>query len=428
VSGHERGMPGQTRGRRPAWVPPLMATALVLVLGGLWEGLVYLGLPVPAGNATLTTDHGELMVLGFLGTLISMERAVALGKDWGYLAPAAAAAGGLAIVVGAPGRLGEALIGLGGLVLVAILLAAYRIQPMLHNAVAACAAACWVVSAGLWLAGWDISKFVPWLVGFLVLTITGERLELSRMTGTSRLGRWLFAAAASLFCAGLLACLADGPAAAVEGGAVPLGVRVAGAGLLALAAWLSRYDVARRTIRGNGLTRYIAAALLAGYVWLAVAGVLWVGVGDMGMGSGNTASPGAYDAELHAVFLGFVMSMIFAHAPVIVPAVLGRPLPFRGYLYVPLVLLHVSLVLRLAGGDWTGSVVAWQWGGVLNEIAVLLFVGMAAVLVIRSRRAARAPAARASAPGGRRAAKIGDVKGHSAPSAARSLEAHGDSS
>jgi hypothetical protein len=140
----------------------------------------------------------------------------------------------------------------------------------------------------------------------------------------------------------------------------------------------------------------MAAALLTGYAWLAVAGGLWAGAGQMTDG-------GAYDAELHAIFLGFVMSMVFAHAPVIVPSVLGRPLPFRGYLYVPLVLLHVSLILRLAGGDWAGSTVAWQWGGSLNETAILLFLAMAAALVITSGRAthrARQTRRRAAEPPG----------------------------
>jgi hypothetical protein len=390
--------------RRPAWVPPLIAAAVVMLFAGLWEGLFYLGLPVPSGGANLSQDHGELMVLGFLGTMIALERAVALGETWGYLAPAAAGAGGLAIVIGAPGQVGEVLIGCGGVMLVLIFAAVHRIQPSLHNVVLASAAVCWVVSAGLWLAGWDISKFVPWLVGFLVLTIAGERLELSRMTGTSRRGRLLFVIAAGLFGAGLLASLAAGPSPAAPDGPVPPGIRVTGVGLIALALWLARYDVARRTIRRHGLTRYMAAALLTGYAWLAVVGGLWASVGQMADGgASNGPYNGAYDAELHAIFLGFVMSMIFAHAPVIVPSVLGRPLPFRNYLYVPLVLLHASLILRLAGGDWAGSADAWQWGGSLNEVAVLLFLAMAAVLVIGSGRAARrgrqTPRRAAAAPG-----------------------------
>ena len=387
VAGTRARLAATARHRRPAWVPPLIAAAVVMLFAGLWEGLFYLGLPVPAGGATLSQDHGELMVLGFLGTLIALERAVALGGTWGYLAPVAAGAGGLAIVIGAPGEVGEVLIGCGGVVLAAIFVAVHRIQPSLHNVVLASAAVCWVVAAGLWIAGWDISKFVPWLIGFLVLTITGERLELSRMTGTSRRGRLLFAAAAGLFAAGLLASLAAGPAPAAPGGPVPAGIRIAGGGLIALALWLARYDVARRTIRGHGVTRYMAAALLAGYAWLAVAGGLFAGMGQMAVGGAYDL--GAYDAELHAVFLGFVMSMIFAHAPVIVPSVLRRPLPFRGFLYIPLVLLHVSLILRLAGGDWAGNAGAWQWGGSLNEVAVFLFLALAAGLVIGSGRAAR---------------------------------------
>jgi hypothetical protein len=52
---------------------------------------------------------------------------VALGEAWGYLAPAAAGAGGLAVAAGAPSGIGEALLGCGGLVLVTIFVAVYRI-------------------------------------------------------------------------------------------------------------------------------------------------------------------------------------------------------------------------------------------------------------------------------------------------------------
>lgn len=358
------------RRRRARWVPPLLAIGVVMLLAGLWEGLVYLGLPLPAGGASLHAGHGPLMVLGFLGTLISLERAVALGTAWAYLGPAGAAAGGLAVVVGAPNGVGPALVTFGGVVLVGVFVAVHRIQPSLHNAVLASGAVCWVVAGSLWLAAWEVPRFIPWLVGFLVLTITGERLELSRLVGAGRVSRRLFAACAAVFAGGLLTSVF------VE----PVGVRMAGVGLLAFAAWLARNDIARRTIRGRGLTRYMAVALLTGYAWLAVGGGLWVAVGHLADGR-------AYDAMLHAVFLGFVISMIFAHAPVIVPAVLGRPLPFRRSFYVPVGLLHVTLLLRLIGGDAVGNAVAWQWGGALNEVALLLFVGLAAAGVLRASRA-----------------------------------------
>ncbi|HZD73669.1 MAG TPA: hypothetical protein VE776_07260 [Actinomycetota bacterium] len=360
------------RRRRARWVPPLMAAAVVALLTGLWAGLVRLGLPVPAGRDGLAQAHGPLMVLGFLGTFITLERAVALGAAWAYAAPAAAGAGGLTIAIGAPDGLGQALLTAGGLILIGIFVALHRVQPSLHNMVLAAGAGCWVIAGGLWLAGWDVPRFVPWLVAFLVLTIAGERLELSRLAGARAGARRLFLAAAGLFAAGLLASPA----------AEPTGVRVAGAGLVALAGWLVRYDVARRTIRTRGVTRYMAAGLLTGYGWLAVTGALWAAVGRM------TDGP-AYDAMLHAVFLGFVISMIFAHAPVIIPAVLGRPLPYHPVLYAPLVLLHASLLLRLVGGDLAGNLAAWQWGGTLNEVALLLFLALAASAVIRGRTVRR---------------------------------------
>lgn len=361
------------RKRRGKWVPPLMAIAVAILLAALWSGLVHLGMPLPQGGQSLHSGHGPMMVLGFLGTLISLERAVSLGAVWGYLAPAAAGLGGLSVIVGAPDGISPALVTLGGVVLVAIFVALHRLQASLHNVVLAAGAVCWVVAGVLWLVGWAVPLFVPWMVGFLVLTITGERLELSRLTGSSPLSKASFTAAAGVFAVGLVVSVAaEGP-----------GVRIAGLGLLALAIWLARYDIARRTVRTSGVTRFMAVALLSGYVWLATTGVLWVAIGELS--SAGVHNP-AYDAMLHAVFLGFVISMIFAHAPVIVPAVLGVHLPYRPVLYLPLALLHASLLLRLLGGDALDSTLAWQWGGSLNEVALLLYVVLAASSVLRARR------------------------------------------
>ncbi|MCB1238642.1 MAG: hypothetical protein KDB30_03070, partial [Tetrasphaera sp.] len=66
----------------------LLLPAGVSLLAGLDAGLLLLEVPAPVDAAHLPTAHGILMVLGFLGTLISLERAVALRSPWAYAAPA----------------------------------------------------------------------------------------------------------------------------------------------------------------------------------------------------------------------------------------------------------------------------------------------------------------------------------------------------
>ncbi|MGI9148155.1 MAG: hypothetical protein ACR2IK_16645 [Chloroflexota bacterium] len=78
-------------------------------------------------------------------------------------------------------------------------------------------------------------------------------------------------------------------------------------------------------------------ALLLGYAWLAVAAVLWM--------LGPEHVDGFwYDAMLHTVFLGFAFSMIFGHAPTIVPAISGVGVPFQRRLHV-----HLGLAARFPG-------------------------------------------------------------------------------
>lgn len=60
-----------------------MAIGMVSMALGTWLGLVRLGwnLRLPSPDSLIL--HGPLMVCGFLGTLIGLERAVALGRFWG---------------------------------------------------------------------------------------------------------------------------------------------------------------------------------------------------------------------------------------------------------------------------------------------------------------------------------------------------------
>jgi len=354
---------------------PLFIAALVCLLAGLWGGLLLLGLPVPTLLATTAEEHGVLMALGFLGTVISLERAVALGRPWAFAAPALAGAGGVAVLVSLPPMVGRLLLCAASIVLVVVYVVVHRIQPALHLRVMAAGAVCWYVATLLWLMGWSLPRLVPWIAGFLILTIIGERLELARVAFLTRTSVRQFLAGAVIFGAGLVLTTT-----ATTGSS---GVRLAGAGMIALAVWGFVHDVARRTVKIPGVTRFMAVCLLAGYVWLFIGGAIWLLAGNLG------ASVAIYDAALHTVFLGFVMSMIFGHAPVIVPAVLRVQLPFRPWFYVHVGLLHASLLARVFLGDGLGSTLCWRVGGVGTELAVLGFLAASVIAVRQARRKGR---------------------------------------
>ena len=90
--------------------------------------------------------------------------------------------------------------------------------------------------------------------------------------------------------------------------------------------------------------------------------------------------------------------MIMAHAASILPAVTRVPLPYRSAMYAPWLLLQLSLVLRLWGGDALGSELARRIGGAGNALAVLLFL---VVAVGSTMRGVPAKPSRASGPGTR---------------------------
>jgi len=139
-----------------------------------------------------------------------------------------------------------------------------------------------------------------------------------------------------------------------------------GLSLLGLAAWLGRYDIARHTVHQTGLTRFVAVCLLSGYAWLAVGGLL-------GLAGGFGTGHAWRDAALHAVFLGFVFSMVIGHAPIIFHAVMRVRIPYHPVFYLPLVALHMSGLARVAGV--LGEI--WplrQGAAIANGIALLLFV------------------------------------------------------
>ena len=347
---------------------PIMAAVLITLLAALWAGLIRVGWRWPALQPTLPALHGPLMISGFLGTLISLERAVAIKRPWTYVGPVLSGIGALWLVFGLPLPVGQWLLLLGSVGLTAVFLYIIRQHPANYTVTMGLGAFCWLVGNGLWLSGWPIYRIVYWWAGFLVLTIVGERLELSRVARLSANAIRLFVGAVALFMIGLLAVLVWGSP----------GTRLIGVGLMALAVWLALFDIARRTVRRTGLTRFIAVNLLFGYGWLLVGGATALLLGQA------VAGP-RYDFMLHAIFVGFVFGMIFAHAPIIVPSILPIQVRFHRVLYGPTIFLHLALLLRAVG-----DVGAWQpvraWGGLLNAVAILWFMGQMVYLALTAKR------------------------------------------
>lgn len=340
----------------------LLVAAVLSLAAAIAGGLARLGVVAPLG--TTAVNHAALMISGFLGTVISLERAVALGNRWAYAAPACAGAGALALVLGLD-DVARVLWIAAPIFFIAASVEIVRRQAMIHTVLLLVAAGCWAAGNAFFLYSTTLAAISPWFA-FLVLTIAAERLELTRLARRNAAARPLFVAAAAMLVAGAF-----------------FSQLLFGAALVALAAWLAAFDVARRTIRAAGFARYSAAALIAGYAWLAAAGIAWI------LAHEGFAVP--RDFALHALGLGFVFSMILAHAPLIVPVLARMPMRFTPAFYVPLALLHASVAVRLFAGATDFEMRGL--GGLLNTAALALFAATVIASLARPgvRRATSAP-------------------------------------
>lgn len=342
--------------RRPAARTLLALPAGISLILGMDAGLSLLDAWPPFPSGRLAEIHGVLMVIGFVGTLIALERSVALGKPVGYASPVLLGAGTLLLLPQPTETVGGWLMVAGSAAMCALYVPLWRRQRDDAVLISALGSVALLGGVVLWRGGADTAQAMPWLAGFVILTIAGERLELARLAMPASAGRDLV-----LLGSGLLVGIVAITLFPAVGG--PL----LGLVLLGLAAWLVSFDVSRRTVRGKGLPRYAAFCMLAGQAWLVVAGAIW-------FVAGATLGGPSYDAVVHAIFLGFTISMIMAHAPSILPAVTRVPLPYRPLMYLPWALLQASLVVRLWGGDALGSELARRVGGMGNAIALLLFL------------------------------------------------------
>ncbi|MDZ7721122.1 MAG: hypothetical protein U5K72_20035 [Balneolaceae bacterium] len=334
------------------------------LLTGLYSGLVRLGflttvdLQIPGGL------HGPLMINAFLGTLISLERAAALEKFWAMASPFLMAVS-VIFMLFVNLTYGAWLFTAGSFAVVTALLYVCYLQPKIYHFIMAMGGLSLLIGNGLFLAGYPVFTIVIWWMGFPVLTIFGERLELNRIMRPPKKARQIFIGFIVIWIAGAILLHTSR-----EYGWYLLMIST-----LATAVWLLKYDIARQTIRSVEWTKYSAWCLLSGYAWLIVTSIT-------GLVSGFPYAGPIYDALLHMVFVGFVFSMIFAHASVIIPSLSGKMVPWSRYFYLPFFLLHGSLILRVAG-DFAGNFSVRAIGSWINVIAILLFLGGIVFRLIR---------------------------------------------
>jgi hypothetical protein len=337
----------------------ILPVAIASLLLGIFTGLGRLGWDFALTE--VIGQHGALMIGSFLATLILLERAVVFKTRWALLAPAL---NGLSLPMywlNVP-ELGNLLLVVGSLsmaLMTYLFLVRHRHS---YYYVLFGGSLCLVIGNILLLKTGFYPLAAPWWIAFLLLTIVAERLELSRFLPITAWQLSILWAALALFVASLIQPFHGS------------GQSISGLGLLLIAAWLLRFDMAFKSIRKAGQPRYSGIALIIGYGWLLVSGCLFLF---------PQQTIFWYDAALHSFFLGFVFSMIFAHAPIILPGILGRHKVLFHPAYYGWVLLNsVALLVRLMG-DWQQQT-AWRaMSGLIQAIALLGFFGTVALTAYR---------------------------------------------
>jgi hypothetical protein len=338
-----------------AWhVLPLVVLSLLL---GVWIGWIRIGWNFPVSASV--AQHGALMVGSFLSTVIFLERAVTFKNKLVLLLPIMNGVSGVFFAANYP-VIAQCCLLAGGIgFCIMCLHFIYRYQELYYYLFFA-AAFCLSIGNWLLLKTAFYPQSVPWWMGFFLFTIVAERLELSRFLQLTKRQTYLLLFSLFIAFAGLV---------------IPFhfnGNNVLATGLIFTALWLFKYDMAIKSIKRAGQHRYSAVLLLTGYVWLIVTGIF--------LYAGNV-NAFWYDATLHSFFLGFVISMIFSHAPIILPAVLKLPVkPYRPGLYVLFIVMQLSLIIRVVA-DSLLMVVTRKWAGMINGITLLLFFITIALLV-----------------------------------------------
>ena len=340
--------------------PSVLVLAALSLFSGLTSGLQRIGWEVNALPASM--HHGAIMVGGFLGTLISLEKIIPLRNKILYAIPAVSGASIAFFLSELPTAAWSCLI-LASVGLSIVFLRYFLHERSVIYLLMLCGGVSWLIGNMVLISARFYPLAFPWWLGFALFIITAERVELMKFLPVNRRDKIILVAWLALYVVGVSAMPFHGN-----------GSLVSGVALVGISAWLMRSDVIAISIQKSGLTKFIAIALLAGYVALLLTGVLLFSLDHQLM---------AYDAVVHSFFVGFVFSMIFAHGPIILPGVLGvSSKPYHKILYLWLAALHASWVMRITAD----LLLVFEWrrySAILTSIAIVGYLATLAVLTTK---------------------------------------------
>ncbi len=338
---------------------PLAILSLIL---GVYSGWIRIGWQmshsfVPIGH------HGVIMTGSFLGTLICLERAVVMKAKWPMVLPVIMAAS-LPALLFENINLAYLLLILGsfGYLIISLqFVATFKNTSDYLLLIGALFQLC--ANIILFITYSYPMAFAGWML-FLIFTIVGERLNLTRFLPTTKSDRielyaWLF-------------FLVLSTAFYHFGSAILVGLCFMG-----LAQWLLRNDIAIKNSTKTGSYKFLGYSLISAYLWLVITGIV---------SFQKQGNPFLYDAILHSFFIGFAFNMIMAHAPIIFPGIIKINVkPHHSILFVWLGLLNISLLLRVIG-DFAQNGTLRKTGGIINGFSILAYLFSVAFLIIKQKQ------------------------------------------
>ncbi|WP_425391127.1 hypothetical protein [Ekhidna sp.] len=319
----------------------------VFLILGLFTGLSRFGLI----HFPLSFHHGVLMLNGFAGGVITVERLLSKPNDRWILI-------GLILLIS-----GLTLYLMGfefGLLLVAANIAILflketyvLIEKQSQNGVYQLVGLLsWFIGNLKFYQNGFYPAAVPFFIVFILMLIVGTRL--SKMGKEDVISLVLSLALFFSFWLGFHG----------------YGQAIYGVGLALLGIRLAYLEIK------NGSKHLLA--LVVAYCWLLITGI-------SSLFSDHILY--SYDLVLHALFLGFFFSMIFINAPDALLKKLGLE-ELKTFPNLWVIFLSIGLIARLIIGDLFQIQLARNIGGILNLLAIILYASSLLFQVIRNRTVA----------------------------------------